>query len=471
MRRAVTGFVALGAATLFAQVIGFFMLAVIARRLGPEDLGSYSFALNLMGYFAIPANFGVTALATRELAREPERARPLLGEIAVLQGVLCALPYLLLVALAPVLAADETSERIIPIVGLTFALDAASLGFVLFGFQRFRIMAVARAAGAVAFAALAFLFVHEGDTTPLAWVHLAGVLTTTAITAVAVLRLAGRPTLEVRPLDLVRRFRAGIPFGVAAVMISIYYTIDAVLLGYMKGTAEVGLYAVAYRIPLGVLTFAALWGSVLFPHFTALAERSRAEVREQIGYFASLSLVVSLPLLAGALVVGEQLIPGLFGVEFERAGTPFLVLMFAAALVPFSINWGTAALTLGDERHLAYAVTLGAVVNLTANLIVIPTYGMTGAAVTTVAAEIIVFAYLIVRIGRLVGHPPLQLGRIARAAAATGAMIAVLVLIVPDDWTAGAKVGIGILAFAVVAAPLRVVQSAEVRALVRPEAT
>ncbi|MDQ5807050.1 MAG: oligosaccharide flippase family protein, partial [Actinomycetota bacterium] len=94
MRRTVTGFVALGAATLFAQVVGFFVLAVIARRLGPSGLGAFSFALTLTGYFAIPANFGVTALATRELAQNPDRMRPLLGEVAAIQAALSLVPYL-----------------------------------------------------------------------------------------------------------------------------------------------------------------------------------------------------------------------------------------------------------------------------------------------------------------------------------------------------------------------------------------
>jgi O-antigen/teichoic acid export membrane protein len=465
MRRTVTGFVAMSAATLFAQVIGFFMLAVIARRLGPQDVGSYSFALTLMSYFAIPANFGIGALATRELARNPDRAHTLLGEMMVLQGVLCLAPYALLVGLAPVLAADATSQGLIPIVGLTFTIEAASLGFVLYGFQRFGIMAVARVAGAVTFAVLVYFFVHENDTTPLAWIHLTGVAATSVVTAAAAWRLAGPPQLTARIRDLARFFRAGIPLGISAVMISIYYTVDALLIGYLRSTEEVGQYAIAYRIPLAILAFATLWGSILFPHFSALAQRSRQEVREQIGYFASLALVASLPMLAGTLVVGEQLIPGLFGIEFEAAGTPFIVLMFAAALVPFSINWAAGAVSMGDDRHQAYAVTLGAIVNLGANLIVIPEYGMTGAAVTTVAAEVVVFVYLIWRIKVLVGHPSLDLDRIGRAAAATAVMVLVLELLVPGSWTAGSKVGVGVVVFLACALPLRIVQPSEARAL------
>ncbi len=47
VRRTVTGFVALAAAALAVQVIGFFTLAVVARRLGPDGLGAFSFAFNL----------------------------------------------------------------------------------------------------------------------------------------------------------------------------------------------------------------------------------------------------------------------------------------------------------------------------------------------------------------------------------------------------------------------------------------
>ncbi len=466
MRRTVTGFVALAAATLAVQVIGFFVLAVVARRLGDEGLGAFSFAIVLAGYFAIPANFGITALAVRELAQDPDRARPVAGEVLALQTALSLLPYLLLVVLAPLLAIDEDTRRLIPVVGLTFLLDTLSLQWVLYASQRFVVAAVARLAGTVVYAVLVVLLVQEGtDVLDLGWIHIAGVVATTVLAAWSVLRAMGRPAFGADVRGLVRRFRAGIPLGVAGVMISVYYSADSLMLGWLEDTATVGQYAVAYKLPLAILAFAALWGSVLFPHFSALAERSPAELREQLGFFASLSLVGSLPLLAGAAIVGPDLVPELFGARFEPAGAPFVILMGAGALVLWTVNYGTAAVATGDERHYAVAVTLGALLNVLANLALIPAFGMEGAAAATLGAEVVVFVYVAVRLERRLGRAPLDLDRIARALAATAAMTAAL-LALPDALGPVAQVGIGLAVFVAIALPLRVVQVGELRQLV-----
>jgi O-antigen/teichoic acid export membrane protein len=467
MRRTVTGFVALAAATLAVQVIGFFVLAVLARRLGPDGLGSYNFAVNLVGYFAIPANFGVIALAVRELARDPDRARPVAGEVVALQTVLALLPYALLVALAPALAVDADSRRLIPIIGLAFLFEVWSLQWMLYASQRFVVAAVARLAGTVAYAVLVLALISDqgDDVLTLGWIHIAGVVVTTVLALAAVLRAVGRPRFRFGLRGLVRRFRLGVPLGVASVMISVYYTADALMLGWLRDPATVGQYAVAYKLPFGILAFAALWGGVLFPHFSALAQRSRTELREQLGFFASISLVVSLPLLAGAIIVGPELVPQLFGAQYAPAGTPFVLLMGAAALVLFTVNLGTTAVAAGDERHYAIAVSLGAALNVVVNLLVIPPFGMIGAACATIAAEVAVFAYVAVRVRRLVGPTPLERERIVRAATATAAMTAVL-LVLPADLGATVKVAVGVVVFVVCALSLRVVHVAELRRLV-----
>ena len=467
VRRTVTGFVAVGAATLAVQVIGFFVLAVIARRLGPEGLGSFTFAVTLATYFAIPVNFGVTALAVRDLARDPDSGRAVAGEVLALQTALSLLPYLVLLLLAPLLAADEDSRRLIPVVGLAFLLEAWSLHWALYARQRFVIAAVARLAGAVAYAVLVVALISDADDVlELGWIHLAGVGATMLLSLWAVLRTVGRPVLGSRLRRLTGRFRAGVPLGVATVMLSVYYTVDSLMLGWLEDTATVGQYAVAYKLPLAVFAFAALWGQVLLPHLSALWERRRDEVREQLGFFTSLSLVGSLPLLAGAVLVGPELIPELFGAQYGPAGTPFVLLMAAAALVLLTVNFGTAAVASGDERQYAIAVTLGAGLNIAANFLLIPAFGMTGAAAATVGAEIVVLGYLAARLRTRLGPAPLDIDRVMRTLTVTVAMVAVL-LVLPDEIRPSMQVAVGFAVFVACALPLRVVHAGELRQLVQ----
>lgn len=469
LKRMATGFAAMAAATFFAQALGFVVMVVLARRLTTDDIGAYSFALALAGYFAIPANFGVTALAIRDLAQRPGEAREIMGEVLSLQALICLVPYVLLLVLSPVLAPDPAARAILPIVGLTFVFDGLTFAWVLFGTAQFKLVAIARLAGALAFGAGSLLLVHAGPNavTDLGWVTILGVAATGVITGCAALRRQGRPKLMGSVARLRSRFAAGAPLGVAAVMISIYYTIDSLMLGYIKGTATVGIYAIAYKIPLALTTVAALWGSVLFPHASALAQRSLKEVREQLSLFASASLIVSLPALAGAILVGHDLVPRLFGPKYAAGATPFILLMAAAALVLFTLSYGIMQIAVGDERHYALAVTLGAVTNVAINAVAIPLFGMVGAASATLAAEVVVFAYVYVRLRGILGPVPLDARRAARAAAATLIMVAVLLPL--HELTVLVRVFVGIGVFAAAGAALKVIRPSELRAALRSE--
>lgn len=458
-----TGFAALALASFVAQLSGFAVLVVLAHRLTPAEIGAYAYALGVVGYFAIPANFGVTGLAIRDLARRRHDAPQIMGEVTALQVAVGIVPYVVLVALAPVLAVDGASRAILPIVGIGFVLEGLSYSWVLYGGSRFAVLAVARVIGAAVFAAGCLLFVQPGRhvVTIFGWVTLGGLAATALVTFVVALREHGRPRLTLRTAALLRRFRGGIPLGISAVMISVYYTIDSVMLGVMRDTATVGQYSIAYKVPLALMALAALWGSVLFPHASRLAERDPDRLRSQLNVFASVACVGSLPVLAGAIVLGGQLMPRLFGPVYAPAGAPFILLTAAAAIVLVTINYGTVAIAIGDERHYAIGVSLAALTNVVVNLALIGPFGMTGAAVATIAAELVAILYVFVRVRGILGRLTLQWSRLARAAGAAAVMVVALVSV--GGLAPFGRVVLGAVVFSVAAALLRVVSLGELR--------
>lgn len=464
--RVISGFAALAVATLLTQVLNFVLLAIAARRLGPEPIGAFSFAVSVVGYFAIPSNFGITGLATRDVAREPGRMREVLAQVVPLHGATVLIPYALAVVTAPLLGADALSARLFPIVALGFVLDAVSLQWIAYGRQRFTVIALARVAGAVVNFVLVILLVRPGSggegAVAFAWAGTAGLFLTSVWTLVAAVRREGRPRLSLDVRALLRRFRAGMPLGVSSVMIAVYYSLDSVMLGYLRGTEEVGQYAVAYKLPLALIGLAGLWGSVLFPHAAALMERDPEDLRGQLGFFSSVAVVVALPLGVGALLVGQDLMPQLFGARFAPAGTPFVILCWATAIVVFTISTATAALAVGADRLYVTSVTAGAVANLLLNFAVIPLFGTTGAAAATVSAEVVVFAMVWGRVGKRLGRIELEWGRIARAAAATALMVPVVLAL--DGTLAGVqRAAVGAVVYAVAAVGFGAIRIGELR--------
>ena len=152
MARVLRGFGVMSLGTLGARLIGFAVLAVVARKVGPDALGAYSFALGLAAYFvALPSNFGVGTLAIRDISREPDHARRLVGEAFAIQAVLATGCFLVFVALTPVLTHDPHVAALMPLVGLYYVAYTLTADWALQAIDRMGSVAVVRLAGQVVF--------------------------------------------------------------------------------------------------------------------------------------------------------------------------------------------------------------------------------------------------------------------------------------------------------------------------------
>ena len=212
-------------------------------------------------------------------------------------------------------------------------------------------------------------------------------------------------------------------------MVQVYYSIDQILLGYLKGNGDVGQYAAAAKLPIVIAGFTMLWASALYPHASRVFQHDPEAVRRQLGMFTSMSIAVALALAVSFTLVAGDLMTALFGPAFGDAAGPFAILMWATAVAFVSINITHVLLAVGGERQFAVCVTVGAVLNIALNLVLIPPLGATGAAWATLAAEAMVLLVSLRQLTRRLGRMSLELRRIAGAVAATGVMAGVLLLL------------------------------------------
>ncbi|MGO9788259.1 MAG: flippase [Solirubrobacteraceae bacterium] len=446
-------------AQIAGQIIGFAILALVSRRLGPTYLGAYQFDTQMVAWCGIAAVLGLPVLASRDIAMATDDAAAVFSETIMLRVVLSVIVFAALMLLAPVIAPDHATRSILPIAGAMLFVNALTLDWALNGLQRQGALATSRILGQVAYGAVMPLFLAGGLAGARAYaaVNVFGA----AVTSLTILYfLRSRLRLRLPTMSSVgRRLRKAAPFAWSLAMVQVYYSIDFLMLGYLDTTREVGLYGIAYRIPLAVVTFASLWMTALYPAVAVAAMTDRKSIGSQLGKAITLACVIGLSLVL-VVPVSSGIISEMFGDQFAAAGSAFAVLMLTTAVILVSVTIGNALLAVGDERRYAIGVTVGALTNLALNVALIPLLGVLGAAISTLAAELAVLIYMVARYRIVVGPIELNGSRIKRALGA--ALLSLFIVQGLSLWLpALVAVSVGTLAYGGVAVALGALPSGD----------
>jgi O-antigen/teichoic acid export membrane protein len=255
--------------------------------------------------------------------------------------------------------------------------------------------------------------------------------------------------------------RYGAPLAAAWAFSAALAVADRFLVGYFLDGEAVGHYAVAYGLvdrTVALVFVAATFGA--FPLAVHALERAGAEAaREQMRKNAVIMLAIIVPAVVGFIVAGDHITAVVIGPEFRREVArlvPYLAV--GTFLGGLATHYFSQAFLLTQRTHL-FLMTLGPglLVNLTLNALLIPSYGLLGAAIATLAAYFLVLVLSIV-IGRRVFRLAFPFTQALRIAGATVVM-AWAVAHCPAPMTAAGlavRVGLGVAVYALAALVLDV---------------
>ena len=196
--------------------------------------------------------------------------------------------------------------------------------------------------------------------------------------------------------------RSALPLLFISGMFVAYERTGIFILGSIKGTDLVGLYTVAVRGAQLVTFVHAAVNLALAPtvaNLYALGEMRR--LQRVVTGFAWVTLLCSIPIAAGLIVFGYWFLL-LFGPEFTLAQNALTILSIGQLV---NVAMGSASLLLvmtGHERDAAVGLGIGALLNIVLSLILIPQWGLEGAAVATtismVAWNLLLVAFVFKRL-------------------------------------------------------------------------
>jgi O-antigen/teichoic acid export membrane protein len=377
-----------------AQILGFFVILLLGQRLGAELFGEISFAQAALVYLMLFSDPGLKILGTRRIAQSGATDPFIVPGVWTLRLVLAAAVFLIWSAFLLLLHPDSPRNWLLWGYGLAILPIAYSTEWIHTGYERLRPVAVSRVLRNVLHLVLVFWLIRS----PLDWAWAPALFVITYLAASLYLYAVARKAAVIPGLILRRDvsaavIRSALPLGISAVMIQIYYSLDSIIIGILRTPQELGYYSAAYKIILFLLAIADTFGTVLLPTLSRItAEKDPERLRQTLPEIVNLLLLIGVPLTLGVMILAQETLAFLFGTGYLPGAAAMKILAVTIFAVFGNLPFGVLLLALHREKKYTLAVTAGAAVNLVLNLILIPPFGIVGAAAATLASELLVWA-------------------------------------------------------------------------------
>jgi O-antigen/teichoic acid export membrane protein len=414
-----------GLGGIVSRVLAVFLLPLYTRYLDRADLGAVGLVVALSAVLVTIFRLGISSAFFRFYFDSKEPARRLLvvrtsfwftmgsATVALVAGVLLAEPV------ADLLRVDDANLVRAGFVGIWAQMNYEQLTALFRAEERSTAFVLASLANVLLTIGATVLLVVVWEQGALGVI--VGNLTGTLLVYLALLSVH-RAQLGLqfsRPL-LREMNRFGIPLVPAALALIAVNFSDRFFLVHLADLEEVGLYEIGVRVASAMVLLLTAFRTA-WPAF-AYSIEDEAEAKRTYAYVLTYLVAIASWLALALGLLAPWLVELLTTPEFQEGDRVVAPLAFGgmayAAYIVMAIGVGRAKRT-----GFNWAITgLAAVVNVALNLLLIPPYGMLGAAAATVAAYAVMFAAMTWYAQR-VFPTPYQWRRVLTAVAAAVALL------------------------------------------------
>lgn len=397
LRRGIAGV----ALRVTGAALSFLLTIVLARMLGADGFGTYSYAMAMATLGVMLAQVGLPVLVVRESARyrsgeQWSRLRGLLfGSSFLVAGIslLCLLIVLVVAGLAGERVAAINFGTVVPALVLIPMIamnnvggaSLRGLGYAIKGQLAEQLIRPGLFLASLLAAALVAT-THE-LTPPVAMtLHAGAAVGAFLFGLVLLLRAVPDVVRDARTDygDWGRLRRSLLPFSILVGLQAINGQTDILMLGYFRDAADVGIYRVAHQCASLVnLTLFAI-GLTVEPSIARLhLAGETGKLQHVVTVTARMAFGLSALMTLFLIVFGQLLLDVVFGEIYVESLAPLAILCIGQIGLAYA-GWSVMMLNMsGNERVTARLTAYAAVGNVIANALLIPPFGLYGAAIAT----------------------------------------------------------------------------------------
>jgi len=402
----VRGTVLVFSLSILSAVAAYLLRIFVARELGPYDYGVFYSVLAVMSFIGLFNNLGFNDAITKfvsefKVKKEYEKIKSIIIYSLGIKFTIFSLIMILVFHFSNYIAIsiihEPSAGLIVKILTFTILLTAISPIFhsVLRGLGKIKYFSIA------AYSSIVFVFIFSVILLPYSSNKLITYSICFLLSGLIVDGLGVFFFIKSFPLfsrvrtifskELLTKF---LKFSIPTFAYSIAFTIisytDTIMLSIIKGPELVGNYQIAVPSAKIVLFFAMALNAVLLPLFSEMwTKGEKKEISSMVSKIVKLSFVITLPISMIFIAFPKIIITLLFGNNYILAAEPLRILaigylFYTAASIHFSVMNG-----IGKPKLTAKVIYSAAVLNFFLNLVLIPSYGLIGAAIASMTSFIL----------------------------------------------------------------------------------
>ena len=379
---------------IVSKLFGFVYIIYMARYLGAEGFGILSFALAFTGMFGVFADLGLQPLTIREIARNTELTGKYLGNIAAIKSILGIITFILIVIAINLM--NYPAETVYVVYLIAFSVLMGSFNNMFYsiyqGHEKMEYFGIGNILNSSlmllgVFIAMYFGFNVEG----FAYVYLISGIVVLLYNLIISTWKFVKPKIEIDLKFWKELLKESLPFALIGFFVVIYFRIDSIMLSYMKGDEIVGYYSASYRLidSLSSLIPIIIY-SVMFPVMSKYLNSLDDLKKVWIKAF-NLSFIIGLITTIFVVVFAKYIILIIYGSSYLPSIVVLKILIWAFFIICISSITSGLLNAINKQRLVTFGASIGAIINVILNLILIPRYSMEGAALATVVTEVLMF--------------------------------------------------------------------------------
>jgi len=383
---------------VFRVFVNFFVMVWLIRHLGPSDFGIYSYVISFVILFATMAKFGLNNILVKKIVEGGVDPGALVNSAFTLKFFGSLLIFLLMLIVLQLFEHEESVNLYIAIIGMGFIFQ--SLDVVEYYHQaivNMKPIVIAKLAQSIFSSVLKVVLIRFNmDLEWFFWTALLDIFFLSIFYLVIFYRMdVNSIRFNFDKLHLKSYWFSAWPIALSNMAMIAYVKMDQIMLFSLINKEAVGIYAAATRVSEAWYFIPMIITATLFPSILNIKKKNIATYNDRFSALFRLMILMGIIIALPLSFFSDKVILLLYGVEYMESSKILIIHAWVGLFIALGMSASRWFIAENLQKLFLIRALTGLVINIILNLMLIPLYGVIGAAVATLISVIFanVFSY------------------------------------------------------------------------------